>query len=176
MRHPTIFAILFFLTFVVKAECDSFLANGLNNDLKLSYEKFDQTSGKGWRLLEDKKCYSEAAILIDRYILENNANQTSLKWHLLQMYAASNQNDKALDFVSSVLLTEEQQRNSLFLWNDYVLATAGFLENDLTKLKRHRDKLADVGKGFKPNEINLVTLDRLIENFGQTYQKAYIGD
>ncbi|EJI86273.1 hypothetical protein AEST_09030 [Alishewanella aestuarii B11] len=176
MRHPTIFAILFFLTFAVRAECDSFLANGLNSDLKLSYEKFDQTPGKGWRVLADKKCYSEAAILIDKYILENNVNQRSLKWHLLQMYAASNQNDKALNLVSAVLLTEEQERNSPFLWNDYVLATAGFLENDLTKLKLHRDKLANFGKGFKPNEINLVALDRLIENFGQTYQKAYIGD
>lgn len=174
-RSPTIFVILFFFTFAVKAECDSLLINGLNNDLKLSYEKFDQTPGNGWRVLTANKCFREAAILIDKYILENNANQISLKWHLLQMYAFSNQNDKALELVSDVLLTEDQQSNSPFLWNDYVLATAGFLENDLLKLKLYRDNLAKYGKGFKPNEMNLATLDRLIENFGQRYQIAYIG-
>lgn len=176
MRYATIFAILFFFTVAVKAECDSLLINGLSNDLKLSYEKFDQSSGNGWRVLEAKKCYREAAILIDKYILENSTNHTSLKWHLLQMYAFSNQSNKALEIVSEVLLTEEQQSNSPFLWNDYVLATAGFLENDLAKLKLHRDNLVKYGKGIKPNEMNLAVLDRLIENFGQTYQTAYIGD
>lgn len=91
------------------------------------------------------------------------------------MYAFSNQNNKALELVLDVLLTEDQQSNSPFLWNDYVLATAGLLKNDLIKLKRHRDYLAQYGEGFKPNEMNLAILDRLIENFGQTYQIAYIG-
>ena len=175
MSRTIIFALLIFSALAVKAECDSLLINGFSNDLKLTYEQFDQTPGKGWRVLEDKKCYKEAAILIDKYILENNANQTSLKWHLLQMYAFSGESNKALQIVSAVLLPDEQQRNSPFLWNDYVLATAGFLEKDLSKLKFHRDNVAKYGKGFKPNEMNLATLDRLIENFDQTYQIAYIG-
>lgn len=176
MSRPIIFIILFFFTLAVRAECDSLLMSGLSNDLKLTYEQFDQTPGKGWRMLEAEKCYGEAAILLDRYMHDNNANQTSLKWHLLQMYAFSNQSNKALEIVSQVLIPNEKQSNSLFLWNDYVLATAGFLENDLSKLKLHRDNLAKYGKGFKPNEMNLVTLDRLIGNFGQTYQLAYIGE
>jgi hypothetical protein len=149
--------------------------NGLSNNLKLTYEEFDQTPGNGWRALEARKCYREAALLIDKYILSNNANQTSLKWHLLQMYAFSGESNKALEIVSAVMLPDEQQSNSPFLWNDYVLATAGFLAKDLAKLKLHRDNVAKYGKGFKPNEMNLATLDRLIENFDQTYQIAYIG-
>ena len=168
MSRTIIFALLIFYSLAVKAECDSLLINGFSNDLKLTYEKFDQTPGMGWRVLEDKKCYNEAAILIDKYILENNANQTSLKWHLLQMYAFSGESNKALQIVSAVLLPDEQQRNSPFLWNDYVLATAGFLEKDLSKLKFHWDNVAKYGKGFKPHEMKVATLDRLIENFEQT--------
>jgi hypothetical protein len=175
MSKPIIFVILFFFAFVVRADCNSLLMERLNNDLTLTYEKFDQTPGNGWRALEEGKCYREAALLIDKYILSNNANQTSLKWHLLQMYAFSGESNKALEIISAVLLPDEQQSNSPFLWNDYVLATAGFLEKDLAKLKFHRDNVAKYGRGFKPNEINLATLDRLIENFDQTYQIAYIG-
>ncbi|KKO48357.1 hypothetical protein VT06_11695 [Arsukibacterium sp. MJ3] len=175
MSRPIIFTILFAFAFAVRADCDSLLMNGLSNNLKLTYEEFDQTPGNGWRALEARKCYREAALLIDKYILSNNANQTSLKWHLLQMYAFSGESNKALEIVSAVLLPDEQQSNSPFLWNDYVLATAGFLAKDLAKLKLHRDNVAKYGKGFKPNEMNLATLDRLIENFDQTYQIAYIG-
>ena len=175
MSQPIIFAILFFSALTARAECDSLLMNGLSNDLKLTYEEFDQTPGHGWRTLEAQKCYSEAATLLEQYIISNNANQTSLKWHLLQMYAFSDEREKALEIVSDTLLTSEQQGSSPFLWNDYVLATAGFLEKDFAKLKFHRDNLAKYGKGFKPNEINLATLDRLIENFDKTYRMAYIG-
>ncbi|WP_337879670.1 hypothetical protein [Rheinheimera sp.] len=167
---------LFFCAFTVRADCNSLLTERLNTDLALPYASFDQTPGNSWRELEARKCYREAAILIEHYVRSNNATQRSLKWHLLQMYAFAGENKKAVEIVSAVLLPDEQTSKSPLLWNDYVLATSGFLEKDFAKLKFHRDQIAKQGKGFKPNEMNMAVLDRLIDNFGQTYQMAYIVD
>ncbi len=156
----------------VQADCQSLLAEQLKSDLSLSYQAFDQTPDAGWRVLQAQRCYSEAAVLIEAWMAQSKTQPNSVKWHLLQMHAYADNRPQALKLVPQLLFTAEQQQKSPFLWNDYVLATAAFLQRDLAALKLHREQLAQ-GSKIKPNALNLAAVDRLIHGFHLSYQQAY---
>ncbi|MGT3155993.1 hypothetical protein ACVSNX_11380, partial [Legionella pneumophila] len=89
-------------------------------------------------------------------------------------YAFGNQYRIAKNrFIHSINPNEPD--NIPILWNDYVYATIAFLNNDMAKLKFHRDKIAagPLLNGIKPN-LNVV--DNLILYFGKPYSIAYSGN
>lgn len=67
--------------------CEKLYAKHLSTDLRLSYEAFDQTEGKGFRVLAKQGCNKQAAELIERYIASTGAKEKSLLWHIAQMRA-----------------------------------------------------------------------------------------
>ncbi len=162
-----------FQTFATES-CITQLNAQLKSDLQLSYQEFDQTMGQGWRTLANTGCYNESVKLIERYIEVNNAPQNSLYWHLFQMLAYAGDTEQALTAAQKTLISNEQQANTPLLWNEYVNASAAFLKKDLNALKMHRANIAK-GAQFKPNELNLKVVDRLITHFDQSYQFAYEG-
>jgi hypothetical protein len=143
--------------------------------LSMDYDTFDQ-SENGWRKYAKLGCYHEMGVLIDKY-LDKNRNTLSdwqvigITWHAGQMYAFNNEYEIAkFRFHHSINPNEPQ--NTPILWNDYVYATIAFLNNDMTKLKLHRDKIANgsILNGKKPN---LDVVDNLIQYFGRPYSVAY---
>lgn len=147
------------------------------NVLSLSYAKFDQIPGEGWRILgEVFGNYLEAAKLIDKYIVTNlnvlDLHQLRiLKWHAGQMYAFSDHISEARQrFIESIDRLEP--KDSPILWNDYVLATIAFLDKDLHKLQMHRKAISE-GPQLNGALPNLDVVDGLIRCFDKTYREAY---
>lgn len=157
-----------------QVDCDAALAEHMESDLSLSYEAFDQTMGEGWRRLADQGCHLESARLIERYSIENDAEgHSALNWHRFQMLAYAAEHEAAIELVDRILISDEQQAETDLRWNDYVLGNVAFLERDMEALRHHRDQVA-AGVGDHPgNELNLNVLDRLIEDFDQSYRRAY---
>ena len=145
--------------------------------LNLTYDKFDQTSGEGWRALgEGLEDYLGAAKLIDQYVVSNanllDARQIRiLNWHAGQMYAfAGDVNLARQRFIESI--DPNEPKDNPILWNDYVLATIAFLDKDLGELKKHK-KVISEGPVFNGRHANLDVVDGLIKCFDRTYKEAY---
>lgn len=171
-----VFFALLFISFNALADnCSDLYKQHLATDAKLTYEKFDQTMGEGFRALEKEKCFPEAANLISFYIKETQNKEISLRWHLAQMRALSGDYQSAIDNAKLSLVSSEVQAKFPIKWNDFVEANIGFWERDKDKLVRYRNEVS-TGAKIKPNEINLVFLDRLINNFSETYQVAMYGN
>ncbi|WP_238583596.1 hypothetical protein [Legionella spiritensis] len=85
--------------------------------------------------------------LIDKYLDKNrnilsNWQMIGVTWHAGQMYTFDNRYEMAKSrFIHCINPNEPE--NAPILWNDYVYATLAFLNNDMAKLKFHRDKIAD---------------------------------
>jgi len=158
-------------TFALADECDDLLQEHRLTDLSLTYEEFDQTPGSGFRALAINACDAEAATLIVEYIAANNATQRSLRWHVAQLSASAGDYDTAISSARQVLSTSEDLDKNPLRWNDYVLATIAFLENDLEALTHHRDRVAE-GADYPGNAMNLRLLNALVLHFGQSYSYA----
>lgn len=143
--------------------------------LALSYQEFDQTPGSGWRVLaEDEKRYSEAARLIEKYLNQhselNRFQRVTLHWHAAQLLAIAGDVTAALEHLPFARLAPEPP-NSLVRWNDYVEATAAFLEGDRARLLAARGRIAT----NSPGDANLQVVDSLVAHFGAPYGIAYRG-
>lgn len=146
----------------------------------LPYDAFDQSPGKGWRALSDKKQFRDAAVLIEAYLEKRSSlsqrEQANLHFHAAQCWAYSS--DEASTQKSLAHLKNSQVHpeppDSPVKWNDYVIATEAFLRRDLDALKAARAKIAQGPKldGEIPN-LNIV--DRLIARFDKPFAEAYGG-
>jgi hypothetical protein len=154
------------------SSCAALFAETAPAALKLEYSEFDQTPGKGFRALAEKGCDKEAADLIEQYIEQNKAGQSSLRWHLAQTRALAGQKEDAIKHARASLWPEAAATGQSFKWNDYVLGTIAFLEGDKAKLIEHRDRVADYINMHKSNRGNLGVLNRLVANFGKPYKEA----
>ncbi|MCG7533383.1 hypothetical protein [Pseudoalteromonas sp. OOF1S-7] len=132
---------------------------------------FDQTANRGWRKLAAEKCYKQAATLIEQYIEQANNENSALQWHLLQMHAMAGNTLQAIS-LGQEIVAKAPPSQPAFLWKEYVQATVAFLEGDNQQLLRNRNLLAR-HKHSKPNELNLMALDRLIANIRKPYADAY---
>ena len=155
-------------SFALADGCEDLLQEHRLTDLSLTYEEFDQTPGSGFRALAMKACYAEAATLILEYIAANNATQRSLYWHVAQLSASAGDYDTAISNARQALSPSEDLDTKSLRWNDYVLATIAFLENDLDALTRHRDRVAE-GADYPGNAMNLRLLNALVLHFDQSY-------
>lgn len=153
-------------------DCDEEYATRRAIDMALSYEEFDQTEGRGFRVLAAQACYQQGADLIQDYIQHNQAKQPSLRWHIAQLRASAGQYEAAVVYARRVLVEHEDFSDNPLRWNDYVLATIAFLEHDMDRLIHHRDAVAEGVAEAEGNEVNLRLLDALIQNFDQGYAEA----
>lgn len=152
--------------------CGQLYVEQLKSDLDLSYEKFDQTDGEGFRVLAAKGCEKEAADLIIEYIRATGASENSLRWHIAQLRASHGDAAEAVKYAKTVLNDKEDFDKNPLRWNDYVLATIAFLEQDKKKLIHHRDKVAKAKQAHFGNELNLKLLDSLVRHFNKSYKYA----
>jgi len=167
--------ILFFLLYTFSSfaiDCEKAYQKHLQSDLTLSYQEFDQTMDSGFRPLAKLGCKKQAADLIEQYILHNNADQNSLKWHVAQLRAFTGNYISAIKNANLVLSEKEDFSKKALRWNDYVLATIAFLEKDKAKLIEHRNNVAAAKNEHYGNEMNMKLLDALIEHFDESYQYA----
>ncbi len=153
-------------------DCDSAYQDRLKSDLKLSYQAFDQTMKGGFRALDELGCTKAAGDLIEAYIQANNANQSSLRWHIAQLRAKEGRAEEAVKYAKTVLSKSEDFSKDPLRWNDYVLATIAFLERDKEKLVLHRNKVAEGKEAYFGNALNLKLLDALIKHFDKNYEYA----
>lgn len=157
---------------VLAAECESSYQQHRQSDLSLSYQAFALMPDQGFKALASMGCEKQAADLIQIYINANDAEQFQLYWEIAQLRALHGDYDQAIDNANRALLKKEDFASSPLRWNDFVLATVGFLEQDMAKLSYHRDRVA-VGKDEHPRNLyNLRTLDNLIKYFNYNYRYA----
>lgn len=153
-------------------DCEQTYQQHRQTDLSLSYEAFDQTPGQGFRVLAQMGCEKQAADLIEAYINATDAEQSSLRWHIAQLRASHGDYDSAINYANQSLLKKEDFVERPLRWNDYVLATVGFLEQDKEKLVYHRDRVAAATDEHPGNAMNLKLLDNLIQYFEYNYKYA----
>jgi hypothetical protein len=159
-------------------DCQQLYEQHLAADLALTYEQFDQTMDAGFRPLAAAGCSRQAADLIEAYIAEHDAPQRSLRWHVAQLRAMDGDSGAAVASARSVLSESEDFTEKPLRWNDYVLATIAFLEQDREALQFHRDQVALGVPEHPGNAMNLRLLDSLLRNFDHSYAYAtqHIGE
>ena len=175
------------------AECG---ADPPNPYLKLSPAEFDQTIGKGWRVVGDKEgCEQAGADLIATYRDEVMAQHIAgLNGHEAQLRASAGDFPKAAELYRRKLTfskaqAAETQDNSDVV---YIEATIAYLERDRAALETKRAELAALPKPdwydatatnyLKTNPKvaaslawprNLNIVDGLIACFDKPYREAY---
>jgi hypothetical protein len=154
------------------SDCEHLYTQHLAADLALSYEQFDQTMDAGFRSLSTAGCHRQAADLIEAYIAEHDAPQRSLRWHVAQLRAMDGDSGAAVASARSVLSATEDFTTQPLRWNDYVLATIAFLEQDRAALQFHRDQVALGVDAHQGNAMNLRLLDSLLRHFDHSYAYA----
>ena len=152
--------------------CAALYRERLAVDLDLPYETFDQTEGRGFRILAGAGCPAEAADLIEAWVAKNATTRRSLDWHIAQMRAEAGATDAAVAAAKRSLISDDEARANAFKWNDYVLAVIAFLQQDRAAFDRHRTVLATAADAHAGNAMNLRFLDRLAAGFGGSYAAA----
>jgi hypothetical protein len=150
------------------AQCNSLFIAQQQNALKLTLREFDQDPKGGWRVLENEKCFSEAAKLILFYIDGTKSQHSQLWFHAGQLLASAGEYPAAVrEFKKSLMPADAN--SGLMVWNDYVLGTIAFLQRDRQALMRRRDALA---ARKIANDLNLKVLNQLLERFEKSYDDA----
>lgn len=158
--------------------------------LKLDLKSFDQTEGQGWRLIADRKCYSDAAKLIAEYRAQAD-DPNIARHHQVQMHAAAEEREQAIILLDELIADDEANEEWANL--HYRRATRAFLASDLQTLQASRADLATLptpsgfaaaAERFKrdypdfPAPIwppNLDVVDAFITCFDESYNEAYSG-
>lgn len=146
--------------------------------LLLSFAEFDQLAGEGWRKITDRGHFTEAAELIESYLLSPPYpllpwQERVLYFHAGQNYAFDQHYHRAIPRFESSFNAEEDASSEL-AWNAYVGATLAFLKQDKPLLLSQRALLAAAFPS-SGNQLNLKVVDRLIACFGQPYGEVYSG-
>lgn len=152
-------------------DCAARLHAGMEADLALSWQAFDQTPGQGFRRLAEAGCPREAGDLIEAWIARNGPTHRSLHWHLAQMRGEAGQMPEAIAAARASLRADEPE-DAPFRWNDYVLAVIAVFERDRAAFDRHRDRVAAFAHAHAGNAMNLRFLDRLGARFDAGYAGA----
>lgn len=137
--------------------------------LELSPSTFDQNAA-GWRSLRDHEQQLKAILgYLRRYAISNTEwrpetpkddvpiDPSLLIFHAGQIYAMLGNIPNAVKCFSKTSKTEDTQ------WNNYVKATIAFLKQDRKTFEQYSTA----------ENYNKETLDRLRQNWGQSYATAY---
>jgi hypothetical protein len=155
------------------SSCSAALAQARQWAPDMSYVKFDQTPGEGWRRLTQQSCFVEAGELIDSYLAVKpglgDSQKTNLSFHAGQVYAFADRSDEAVRRFRSAIVNPSAPPE--FKWSEYVRATIAFLEHDDERLVENRNAIEDAAS-YAPNRTNLEIVDRLIAGLGRSYKEA----
>ncbi|MBN8742329.1 MAG: hypothetical protein J0H86_22690 [Xanthomonadaceae bacterium] len=145
------------------------------SDLDLPVDQFDQTEGRGFRVLAAAGCMREAGDLLEAWAARHDPIPRSVHWHIAQMRAEHDDRPAAIAAARRALAAPEAA-DAVFRWNDYVLATIAFLERDRSAFDRHRDAVAAAAGSHAGNALNLQLLDKLGRHFDLDYRQAQQAD
>ena len=134
--------------------------------MRMSYEEFDQTPNQGWREFNDD--FELQILLISDYIEKNNADQSSLRWHLGQINGMNNDYENAIENFEECFLEVKDDDPYQKAWNYYVAGTIAFMQKDQDKLEVFIDSLQN-----NDETMNIEVLFRLKDNFEKSYKDAY---
>lgn len=119
-------------TTALASPCD-FSANQLDEMLAMDFQSFDQTDGKGFRELEDRGCWLNAAILIDSWHLQNKMTLKDWQERISYFHAGQAFSCAGTALYSAAIKRFERSFNpgeksdADLAWNSYVAATIAFL-------------------------------------------------
>ena len=153
------------------ADCAGLYRQHSLSDLDLPVDQFDQTEGRGFRVLAAAGCMREAGDLLEAWAVRHDPIPRSVHWHIAQMRAEHDDRPAAIAAARRALAAQEPA-DAVFKWNDYVLATVAFLEHDRSAFDRHRDAVAAAASSHAGNALNLVLLDKLGRHFDLDYRQA----
>ncbi|GJM05811.1 MAG: hypothetical protein DHS20C09_18070 [marine bacterium B5-7] len=142
---------------LLTASCDDQYQNHLNTDMALSYEQFDQTMDAGFRPLA-QQCKAPAIDLIKNYIVLNQAEQDSLRWHIAQLSGEVGRINEAILYAKS---TYRQTETGDFKWNDYVSGYIAYWQQDISLLKE-KIKVLETHTSHQGNAMNAKLLSRFL--------------
>lgn len=134
--------------------------------LSLSYERFDQTKGSGWRPLydEQRKC-GNAGALIEAYLQRHKEltpdQKAILHFHAAQMFAYDGDNARAVSHLDRARSPAKDSELGP-AWNDTVDATRAFLLRDRPSLLAAKERL--LASHESSEEV-----DELVQHFGESY-------
>lgn len=137
--------------------------------IKLPYREFDQSEA-GWRKLGN--CFSEASMLLGRYVRKQESELRGVRWHLAQTLAMSGENERAAEEALKSLEPDEA-RHPTFSWNTYALATVAFLRQDRAAFDVQYEAHRIATEKHPENRTNLDVLTGLANCFGKPYREAY---
>jgi len=144
---------------LVNNDCTARYQQQLQQDMALSYQQFDQTPDSGFRKLA-ADCKPEAIALLKNYIIINQAEQASLRWHIAQLLGETGEIDEAIIYAKSTL---RENSDSPLKWNDYVQGYMAYWRGDSKRLA----KVINVLKQAKEHPGNAMNA-RLLESFLNT--------
>lgn len=134
--------------------------------LSLSYDRFDQTKGSGWRPLydEQREC-GTAGALIEAYLQRHKEltpdQKAILHFHAAQMFAYDGDNARAVSHLDRARSPAKDSGLGLG-WDDTVAATRAFLLRDRASLLAAKERL-------RASHESSEEVDELIEHFGESY-------
>lgn len=137
--------------------------------LTLNLAAFDQTPESGWRILQDKGCFAEAADLIEEYV-RLHGHTYVLAFHGGQLRLKAGSYAAARELFEQAKRSDMEADNPL-KWNEFVDAYLAFIGNDRERLQKARDAIA-VRTDFWGNRANLAVVEKMLKNLGKPYVEA----
>jgi len=138
-----------------------------NEFSKMTHHEFDQTRD-GWRKFGDDHKASIKAIF--QFAKEKgwgeNESGHVLLWHLFQLFAMENMNDKATKLLRHIIKSGN--------WNDYYSrGTLAFMNSDVDALKKEIDAAHSDAEYIKNAGNNIEILERMLNGIGKKYSEVY---
>lgn len=148
---------------LLSSGCEQQYLEQMNTDMNLTYQEFDQTMDKGFRLLA-KDCKAQAVDLIKNYIIINGAEQDSLRWHIAQLSGELGRFDEAIAYAKTTL---REDGTGALKWNDYVWGYVAYWQKDVKTLQ---EKIAvlEAATSHKGNAMNAHLLKSFLQEISAT--------
>ena len=134
---------------------------------KMTHREFDQTRD-GWRKFGDDHKASIKAIF--QFTKEKgwgeNESDHVLLWHLFQLFAMENMNNKAIKLLRCIIKSGN--------WNDYYSrGTLAFMNSDADTLKKEIDAAIADEEYIKTAGNNIKILKHMLNGIGKKYSEVY---
>lgn len=139
---------------------DSLSFGNVDIFLNMTPWDFDQ-SENGWRsLINDEDQIKIIILYLEKY--PNNELSTIMYFHLGQILAFMNKNQKAVKYMKKALEENDDE------WNGYVILTIFFLQKNYDLFIKNYDNFFD-----KINQPNKQIINNMKNNFDRNYESVY---
>ena len=133
--------------------------------------EFDQSENREWEVLGQQGRYKDAIELIEQFVKLNgwgDPNESSIMFHLFQMYAMDEQRDKAKQLLQDIINKD--------IWNDYYTrGTLAWYNNDEKALEKELQQAIN-DKEYRAahsKDQNINILRNMLKGLGKTYKEVY---